>query len=304
MSAASLGQSQLAADISLRAMARVMAVAFERYGTLHYLDPGERDYAVGDWVRYPTADGVEIAQCVWAAEDVDGEFEGLPACDGPATQADHERDAANRQRRADALGVAKDVIARHKLPMKVVAVDYLDQSPDFDRLVAVYYTAPHRVDFRAVLGELARALDARIDLRQVGARDAARLIGGVGSCGRELCCSTFLTDFEPVSMRLARVQGLPANPLQISGACGRLMCCLKYEHPLYVDFIQRAPSVGCGVSVDGESGVVTGHNVPDQSVSVRMPSGETVRCPLESVCSKPKARKDRAEVLAKRGADE
>ena len=282
-------------------MARVMAVAFERHGQLHYLDPADDTYAVGDWVRYPTADGIEIAQVMWAPEEVHEGFENLPVCQGRASQADHDRDKANRQRRADATAIAKDLIAKRGLPMKVVGVDYLDQALDFDRLVAIYYTAPHRVDFRALLGELARALEARIDLRQVGARDAARVIGGIGSCGRELCCTTFLTDFEPVSMRLAKVQGLPNNPLQISGACGKLMCCLKYEHPLYVDYLQKAPAIGDRVEVDGEPGVVTGHDVPGNTVVVRQTSGEVRRCPLESVCSKAGARRSRTEQLAAEG---
>lgn len=282
-------------------MARVMAVAFERYGQLHYLDPGSRHYRVGDWVRYPTPDGVEVAQCVWAPEDVVDGFDGLPVCPGPATEQDLSRDEANRAHRAWAAGVAKDLIARHGLPMKVVAVDYLDQSTQFDRLVAVYYTAPHRVDFRALLGDLARALGSRIDLRQVGSRDAARLIGGVGTCGRDLCCATFRGDIDPVSMRLAAVQGLPPNPLQISGSCGRLMCCLTYEHPLYLDFAQRAPAVGDPVTVDGRPGVVTAHHVPAEAVSVRHPGGEVVRCPLESVCTTARRRGVAAPAGERRG---
>ncbi|WP_231980563.1 PSP1 domain-containing protein [Tessaracoccus coleopterorum] len=161
-----------------------------------------------------------------------------------ASSADHERDARNREIRSDAARVARELIERHGLPMKVVGVDFLDRSADFDKVVAVYFTAPHRVDFRQLLGDLARTLESRIDLRQVGARDAARLIGGVGSCGREFCCTTFLTDFEPVSLRLAKVQGIPANPLQIAGACGKLMCCLKFEHPLYERFHAEAPPSG------------------------------------------------------------
>ncbi|MHA6512679.1 PSP1 domain-containing protein [Tessaracoccus sp. Z1128] len=285
-------------------MARVMAVAFERYGQLHYLDPGVHQYAVGDWVRYPTPDGDEVAQCVWAPEEVVDGFVGLPVCPGPADAADLARDEANRRIREEATGLAKGLIAKHHLPMKVVGVDYVDRSTEFDRLVAIYYTAPQRVDFRQLLGDLARALEARIDLRQVGARDAARLIGGVGSCGREFCCTTFLTDFEPLSLRLARVQGLPSNPLQIAGACGRMMCCLKYEHPLYVDFLQRAPGVGDQVSVDGEPGVVTGHQVPLQSVTVRRPGGEIVRCPLEAVCTTAHGRRVVEQELAGKGADE
>ena len=113
-----------------------------------------------------------------------------------------------------------------------------------------------------MVGELARSLQARIDLRQVGARDAARLVNGLGSCGRELCCATFLTNLEPVSLRMAKAQDLPANPLRISGACGRLMCCLKYEHPLYVEFARNAPAIGSKVTTDEGDGVVVGHSVP------------------------------------------
>lgn len=274
-------------------MARVMAVAFERHGQLHYLDPGDGQYRVGQWVRYPTESGVEIAQVVWAAQEVPGELTDVPACGGAASDADLRRDEVNRAFRAEAADVARDLIARHGLPMKVVAVDYVDSLPDVDRLVAIYYTAPHRVDFRALLRDLARGLNARIDLRQVGSRDAARLIGGIGSCGRELCCTTFMVDFEPVSLRLARVQGLPPNPLQIAGACGKLMCCLAFEHPLYVDFHRRAPGIGERVTVGEEDGVVTGHSVPSESVTVRMGSGEVVKCPLHSVCSTARAREAR-----------
>ncbi|MCG6568244.1 regulatory iron-sulfur-containing complex subunit RicT [Tessaracoccus sp. ZS01] len=275
-------------------MTRVMAVAFERHGQLHYLDPGEHDYTVGDWVRYPTADGVEVAQCVWAPEHVEFADGDLPRCAGPASKADMERDERNRLLRANANTVARELIAKRQLPMKVVGIDFLDRSAEYDRVVAIYYTAPHRVDFRQLLGDLARALDARIDLRQIGSRDAARVLGGIGQCGRDLCCATFLEDFEPVSMRLAKVQGLPANPLQISGACGRLLCCLKYEHPLYVDFLRKAPSIGDEVTTDdGGGGVVVGHDVPSNAVTVRQPTGEVVRCPLESVCSTARARRER-----------
>ena len=275
-------------------MARVMAVAFERHGQLHYLDPGDGDYRVGQWVRYPTEGGAEIAQVVWAAEDAPDGAGGIPVCEGEATEDDHRRDEANRAHRAAAAETARALIADHGLPMKVVAVDYVDGLPDVDRLIAIYYTAPPRVDFRALLRDLARGLNARIDLRQVGARDAARLIGGVGSCGRELCCATFMTEFEPVSLRLARVQGLAPNPLQIAGACGKLMCCLAFEHPLYADFHRRAPGIGERVEVDGVEGVVTGHSVPSDAVTVRLGSGEVLKCPLHSVCSTARAREARA----------
>ena len=199
-------------------MTRVMAVSFQRYGRLYYLDPGGGSYRVGDRVLVPTESGPEVAECVWAPEWVDDDgLVDLPVCAGVATDEHLERDAANRRRRAEAKLAAKKLIKKHDLPMKVVGVDFLDAGDDFDQMVVIYFTAPQRVDFRVLVGELARSLRARIDLRQIGSRDAARLIGGLGNCGRDLCCATFLKDFEPVSLRMAKVQDLPPNPLKISG---------------------------------------------------------------------------------------
>ena len=269
-------------------MPRVMAVSFERYGRLYYLDPGERTFHVGDRVLVPTEAGAEVAECVWAPEwvdDADTGYVDLPVCAGHASAAHLERDADNRRRRAEAKLVAKRLIKQHELPMKVVAIDYIDAGQDVDELVVVYFNAPHRVDFRFLVGDLARSLQARIDLRQVGSRDAARLIGGIGNCGRDLCCATFLKDFEPVSLRMAKVQDLPPNPMKISGACGRLMCCLKYEHPLYVEFARDAPAVGAAVSTDDGEGVVVAHQVPADSVLVRMnATGATTSCSRSGVC--------------------
>ena len=143
----------------------------------------------------------------------------------------------SRKKRASARVAAERLIREHDLPMKVSGVDYVDD----DNHTTIYFTAPHRVDFRALVRDLSATLHGRVELRQLSARDEARLTGGIGSCGRELCCSTFLVDFEPVSVRMAKDQDLPLNPLRISGACGRLMCCLKYEHPLYQDFAAEAP---------------------------------------------------------------
>jgi cell fate regulator YaaT (PSP1 superfamily) len=266
-------------------MARVMAVSFERYGRLYYLDAGEENYRVGDRVLVPTDGGLEVAECVWAPEWVTEDFGELPVCAGRASEVDLERDAANKRRRAEAKIVAKQLIKKHELPMKVVGVDYLDHGTDFDELVVIYFTAPGRVDFRPLVGDLARSMRARIDLRQIGSRDAARITGGIGSCGRDLCCATFLKDFEPVSLRLAKTQDLPANPLRISGACGRLMCCLKYEHPLYAEFARTAPEIGSRVETGAGEGVVIGHQVPADAVLVRMrDSGMITSCSKASVC--------------------
>ncbi|HEU5034370.1 MAG TPA: regulatory iron-sulfur-containing complex subunit RicT [Mycobacteriales bacterium] len=269
-----------------------MAVSFQRYGRLYYFDPGDLDPAVGDKVLVPTDDGTEVAECVWAPAWVDDEIGGLPQLVGLATAADLDRDERNRRRRAEAKVAAKRLIKQHDLPMKVVGVDYLDRGQP--QRILVYFSAPHRVDFRDLVRDLSRTLDTKVELRQLGARDEARVQGGIGPCGRDLCCATFLKDFEPVSVRMAKDQDLPVNPLKISGACGRLLCCLKYEHPLYQEFRATAPKVGSTVDTDEGAGRVVGHNVPSGSVVVRLAaSGQTCRCSLASVCA-PRAAYDEA----------
>ncbi len=269
-----------------------MAVSFTRYGRLYYLDPGPHSPRVGDKVLVPTDAGPEVAECVWAAEEVLDDIGGVPVCAGIATAADLERDERNRRRRAEVRSAAKRHIRAHGLPMKVVGVDYVDR----DNVATVYFSAPHRVDFRQLLRDLAREVHARIELRQLSARDEARVQGGIGPCGRDLCCATFLKDFEPVSVRMAKDQDLPVNPLKISGACGRLLCCLKYEHPLYQDYAERAPKPGSPVDTPQGPGTVVGHNVPSESVLVRLDDGgRRCSCSLASVCS-PRQAYDSREV--------
>ncbi|HEU4910687.1 MAG TPA: regulatory iron-sulfur-containing complex subunit RicT [Actinomycetes bacterium] len=263
-------------------MPLVMAVSFTRYGRLYYLDPGSTSPSVGDKVLVPTDSGAEVAECVWAPQWVSEEVGGLPVCAGMAGEDDLARDERNRSRRTSARSTAKRLIRRHELPMKVVAVDYLDA----EEKVVVYFTAPHRVDFRVLVRELAAELKARVDLRQLGPRDEARVQGGIGPCGRDLCCATFLKDFEAVSVRMVRDQDLPLNPLKISGACGRLMCCLKYEHPLYQEFKADAPAVGETVETPEGVGRVVAHNVPSDAVVVRLAeTGRRCACPKASVCA-------------------
>ena len=262
------------------------AVVFQPKGRLYYADPGELRPAVGDHVLYPTDDGPEIAQVMWAPEWVSEDIGGLPVLVGMAS-ADDERDAEiSRKKRAAARVAARKLIREHDVPMKVVGVDHVVAT----NRTTLYFTAPHRVDFRALVRDLGATLKGRVELRQLSARDEARLTGGIGSCGRELCCATFLVDFEPVSVRMAKDQDLPLNPLRISGACGRLMCCLKYEHPLYQDYAAKAPSVGEDVETPDGAGRVVGHDVPGEKVVVRMAAdGKVSRCALASVCASRKA---------------
>ncbi|TMR12154.1 hypothetical protein ETD86_33520 [Nonomuraea turkmeniaca] len=260
----------------------IMAVSFTRYGRLYYLDPGEHSPKVGDKVLVPTDSGPEVAECVWAPQYSSEDIDGLPVCAGLAGDEHLSRDESNKRRRAEARSVSKRLIKRHSLPMKVVGIDYLDE----DNIYTVYFSAPHRVDFRALVRDLARNLRARVELRQIGPRDEARLQGGIGPCGRDLCCATFLKDFEPVSVRMAKDQDLPVNPLRIAGACGRLMCCLKYEHPLYQEFRASAPRVGASVETPQGAGTVVGHNVPSDSVVVRLnDGGRRCACSKASVCA-------------------
>lgn len=262
----------------------VMAVSFDRYGKLYYLDPAGHEPKVGDKVLLPTDDGPEVAECVWAPQWVSEEIGGLPAMVGFATDDDLERDTRNRRRRAEVKFTARRLISTSGLPMKVVAADVVDRGTP-PRLI-VYFTAPHRVDFRTLVRDLARALDSKVELRHLGDRDGARVQSAIGPCGRDTCCSTFLKDFEPVSVRMAKDQNLPVNPLSISGACGRLLCCLKYEHPLYVDFAKRAPAIGKTVGTPEGDGRVIGHSVPTESVTVRLAaSGGACACSLADVCS-------------------
>ncbi len=212
----------------------------------------------------------------------------FPRLAGMATEADLHRDELLRKRKAEAKVAAKRLIREHGLPMKVVAVDHVIEAPSSapgGARTTIYFTAPHRVDFRSLVRDLGATLHCRVELRQLSARDSARMQGGIGSCGRDLCCATFLTDFEPVTIRMAKDQDLPLNPLRISGACGRLMCCLKYEHPLYQRFQESTPAIGVRVSTPDGDGRVVGHSVPRDSVTVRLDAdGSRCSCSRASVC--------------------
>jgi cell fate regulator YaaT (PSP1 superfamily) len=267
-------------------MGMIMAVSFERYGRLYYLDPGGHQPKIGDKVLVPTDGGPEVAECVWAPQWMSEDVDGLPVCAGLAAAEDLDRNEESRRRRAEGRLAARRLIREHDLPMKVIAVDYVADTNVF----TLYFSAPQRVDFRALVRDLATRMRARVELQQIGPRDEARLQGGIGPCGRDLCCATFLKDFEPVSVRMAKDQDLPVNPMRIAGACGRLMCCLKYEHPLYQDFKKNAPGAGTQVETAEGPGTVIGHNVPSDSVVVRLAAdGSSCACSVASVCGSRKA---------------
>jgi cell fate regulator YaaT (PSP1 superfamily) len=274
----------------------VCAVTFQRQGRLYYADPGTLTPSVGDEVLYPTEQGAEVAEVVWAPQWVSEDVGGLPVLVGMAGSEDKQAAEVSRKKRAAARVAARRLIREHDLPMKVSGVDHVAA----DNRTTIYFTAPHRVDFRALVRDLSATLAGRVELRQLSARDEARLTGGIGSCGRELCCATFLVDFEPVSVRMAKDQDLTLNPLRIAGACGRLMCCLKYEHPLYVDAIKNGPDLGEQVETPDGDGTVIGRNVPGEQVVVRMAAdGRVSRCALASVCASRKAFDGRSETVGR-----
>jgi len=275
-------------------MGMLCAVSFNRYGRLFYCDPGDLTVTVGDQVLVPTEDGPVVAECVWAPEWVSEDTGGYPRLAGLAAEEDIRREETLRRRKADATVAARKLIREHELPMKVVAVDHALDSGGQGPRTTVYFTAPNRVDFRSLVRDLGATLRCRVELRQLSARDSAKVQGGIGSCGRDLCCSTFLTDFEPVTIRMAKDQDLPLNPLRISGACGRLMCCLKYEHPLYQQFKATTPAVGEPVSTPEGSGRVVGHSVPRDSVVVRLDAdGSRKTCERAGVCASRAAFRER-----------
>ena len=271
-------------------MGMLCAVAFSTNGQLHYANPGDLRPEVGDSVLLPTDHGAVAARVVWAAEYSPEETEGFPVLLGMAGPDDLAATEQMRKTKARTMVASRKLIREHGLPMKVLAVD---PQPSAGKTV-IFYSSPETVDFRSLLRDLSATLGNRIELRQLAARDAVRVTGAIGSCGRDTCCSTFLKDYEPITLAMARDQELPANPMRISGACGRLMCCLKYEHPLYAGSATY-PAAGQRVQTpDGPAKVVSRHP-PSETVTVRQLSdGAVKRCALSEICGSRRAYEERS----------
>lgn len=212
-------------------MPMVIGVRFKNAGKLYYFNPGSLWPTAGDSVIIETARGVEYAQCVMGVHEISEENISSPLKNviRVASEEDAQKHRANLESEKNVHKVCQQKIAEHKLDMKLVKVEY---TFDRNKLIA-YFTSNGRVDFRGLVKDMAAAFKTRIELKQIGVRDEAKMLGGLGSCGRPLCCSTFLGDFQPVSIKMAKEQNLSLNPTKISGVCGRLMCCLKYENYLY-----------------------------------------------------------------------
>mgnify|MGYP001027417814 FL=1 len=255
-------------------MPRIVGVIFQKGGRIYDFDAGSLELVHGDQVVVETVRGLEMGEViVGPAEREEGEqSQPLKPVLRRAGSQDLETVAAAREVRKEALATCRELIATHGLDMKLVDAEVMFGG---GKIVFSFY-ADERVDFRALVVDLAKALHMRIELRQIGVRDEARLFGGLGPCGRHLCCTLFQMDQEPVSIRMAKEQNLPLNPMKISGLCGRLMCCLKYEQEQYVAFRRDAPRRGTPVRTPRGDGVVAGYQVPKDSLVVKLPDGTTV----------------------------
>ena len=232
----------------------VVGINFREAGKIYYFSPGVHKFNIGDRVIVDTARGVEIGTVKAPNKIVPGSevIPPLKEVKRLATKEDLERDAKNRESEMSAALICKKKIAAHGLDMSLVAVEY---TFDNSKLI-FYFTCESRVDFRELVKDLASTFKTRIELRQIGIRDEAKMMGGLGICGRKYCCSGFLTDFVQVSIKMAKEQNFSLNSAKVSGACGRLMCCLRYEHEVYEDALKHTPPCGATVATDDGVGVV------------------------------------------------
>ena len=248
-------------------MTKVIGVRFRNAGKVYYFAPGDLEITQGDHVIVETARGVEYGYVVLGVKEVEEDkiIQPLKPVMRVATPEDDEKAEKNREKEREAYKICLEKIRKHELEMKLIDAEYT-----FDNnKVLFYFTADGRIDFRELVKDLAAVFKTRIELRQIGVRDETKILGGIGICGRPLCCHSYLADFVPVSIKMAKEQNLSLNPTKISGVCGRLMCCLKNEQETYEELNSRLPNVGDYVTtVDGMKGEVTSLSVLRQLVKV------------------------------------
>ncbi len=248
-------------------MTKVIGVRFRKAGKVYYFSPGDNDIKTGQHVIVETARGVEYGYVVLGAHEVDDKkvIQPLKPVIRMATPADEETERRNKEKEKEAFKICLEKIKKHELEMKLIDTEYT-----FDNnKVLFYFTADGRIDFRELVKDLASVFKIRIELRQIGVRDETKIVGGIGICGRPLCCATYLPEFIPVSIKMAKEQNLSLNPTKISGVCGRLMCCLKYEEDTYEELNSKLPNVGDYVTTDdGLKGEVHSVSILRQMVKV------------------------------------
>ena len=254
-------------------MTKVIGVRFRTAGKVYFFDPGKFEVRQGDHVIVETARGIEYGTVIGAPREVEDDkvVQPLKSVLRIANKKDDEQDASNKQREKDAFKICLEKIRKHGLQMKLIDAEYT-----FDNnKVLFYFTADGRIDFRELVKDLAAVFKTRIELRQIGVRDETKILGGIGICGRPLCCHTHLSEFAPVSIKMAKEQNLSLNPTKISGVCGRLMCCLKNEEETYEELNRKLPNVGDFVTTDnGLKGEVQSVNVLRQLVKVIVDVGD------------------------------
>ncbi|MBI2850663.1 MAG: stage 0 sporulation family protein [Chloroflexi bacterium] len=262
-------------------MAEIVGVRFKRAGKVYYFDPAGVELNVNDQVVVETARGLEIGQVSIAPKQApDSEVtEPLKPVVRKATPEDMQRCQELEAKEKEAISECSKLIEKLNLPMKLLGADY---NLDGNHLT-FYFSSVERVDFRELVRELARRLKVRVEMRQTGPRDEARLVGGCGRCGRPLCCASFLSEFAPVAMKMAKEQGLPLNPMKISGVCGRLMCCLGYENDQYRAMRGTLPKNGQWVTTASGLAKVIGSNPLKQTVQVILETDATVELPISEI---------------------
>ena len=249
-------------------MAEVVGIRFKEVGKVYYFDPDGMQFKKGDRAVVETARGVECGEIAMENREVDDNeiVKPLKRIVRPANENDLRVVRENRAKEQKAFSICEEKIRAHNLDMKLVDVEYT-----FDgSKILFYFTADGRVDFRELVKDLAGVFRTRIELRQIGVRDESKMVGGFGMCGRPFCCSTFLGDFQPVSIKMAKEQGLSLNPVKISGTCGRLMCCLKYEQEAYEHLLRHTPKVGAIVETREGRGTVVENNLLTGMLKIRL----------------------------------
>ena len=258
-------------------MVEIIGVRFKSGGKQYYFDPAGLEVQPGQGVIVETSRGLEYGECAQGNPQVEEEtvVQPLRPLVRIATEEDEKTVEKNREKEAKAFQICQEKIAAHGLEMKLVEAEYSFEG----NKVLFFFTAEGRVDFRALVKDLASTIHARIELRQIGVRDEAKMLGGLGICGRPFCCSQFMEDFVPVSIKMAKTQSLSLNPTKISGTCGRLMCCLKYEQEAYEDLVKHTPKQESFVETPDGAGTVSSVNLLRQQVQVRLDSApDTPKC--------------------------
>jgi cell fate regulator YaaT (PSP1 superfamily) len=258
----------------------IVGIRFRPAGRIYHFDPQGQTFTTGQYVIVETVRGTEAGRVVIAPKKVaESELsDPLKPVLRLATEEELRMMLSYKSKEKEALMLCAERIVQHHLPMKLVEAEY---TFDGSRLT-FYFTADERVDFRTLVRDLAATFRTRIELRQIGARDQAKLQGGVGICGKTLCCSSWITEFGVVSIKMAKEQGLPLNPSKISGVCGRLLCCLAYENDNYIQAKQQMPPLGAILNTPSGPGKVVSINVPTNSVEVMLESGVTIQVPAET----------------------